>query len=162
MRTFPTISAARRWRQDAYAAVRSGDLTAERGPTVREAADAWLDAARAGIVRNRSGDPYKPSRDPRLRPGAAAARAAGARATSGCARWTCRGSSALWTGWPPTGRRPPRSRTAITPLRAIYKRARQLGEVRTDPITGISRPVRQPTPGTLRHHRAGGGPDWPA
>ena len=60
-RTFPTISAARRWRQDAYAALRAGTLSADRGPTLREAADDWLAAARAGIVRNRSGDVYKPS-----------------------------------------------------------------------------------------------------
>jgi hypothetical protein len=60
-RTFPTITAARRWRQDAYAALRAGTLSADRGPTVREAADDWLTAARAGIVRTRSGDVYKPS-----------------------------------------------------------------------------------------------------
>ncbi len=47
----PTITAARRWRQDAYAALRAGTLTADRGQTLREAADDWLAAARAGIVR---------------------------------------------------------------------------------------------------------------
>jgi hypothetical protein len=60
-KTFPTITAARRWRQDAYAALRSGTLTADAGSTLAEAADNWLDAARAGIVRNRSGLPYKPA-----------------------------------------------------------------------------------------------------
>ena len=55
-KTFPTITAARRWRQDAYAALRAGTLSADRGPTLAEAADDWLAAARAGIVRNRSGD----------------------------------------------------------------------------------------------------------
>src|SRR4051812_42435286 len=60
-KTFPTISAARRWRQDAYAAVRAGTLSADRGPTLNEAAEDWLVAARAGIVRTRSSDPYKPS-----------------------------------------------------------------------------------------------------
>jgi hypothetical protein len=48
--TFSTITAARRWRQDAYAALRAGTLTADRGPTLEEAADDWLEAARAGIV----------------------------------------------------------------------------------------------------------------
>jgi hypothetical protein len=47
----PTITAARRWRQDAHAALRAGTLTADRGQTLREAADDWLAAARAGIVR---------------------------------------------------------------------------------------------------------------
>ena len=33
-RTFTTITAARRWRQDAYAALRGGTLSADRGPTL--------------------------------------------------------------------------------------------------------------------------------
>src|SRR5918996_5379346 len=60
-RSFSTITAARQWRQDAASAIRAGTLTADRGPTLEQAADAWLAAARAGIARNRSGDPYKPS-----------------------------------------------------------------------------------------------------
>jgi integrase len=34
---------------------------AARGRTVKQAADAWLEGARAGTVRNRKGRPYKPS-----------------------------------------------------------------------------------------------------
>jgi hypothetical protein len=60
-RTFPTLSAVRRWRQDAYEALRAGTLSADRGPTLEAAAEDWLGAARAGIVRTRSGDVYKPS-----------------------------------------------------------------------------------------------------
>jgi hypothetical protein len=48
-RTFASFTAARRWRQDAYVALRAGTLSADRGPTLREAADDWLAAARAGI-----------------------------------------------------------------------------------------------------------------
>lgn len=61
MRSFPTITAERQWRQDAYAALRAGTLTADRSPTIEEAAKRLLVAARAGIVRNRSGEQYKPS-----------------------------------------------------------------------------------------------------
>jgi hypothetical protein len=61
IRSFSTITAARQWRQDAYAALRAGTLSADRGPTLEEAAEAWLEAARAGIVRNRSGEAYKPA-----------------------------------------------------------------------------------------------------
>src|SRR5262245_21066792 len=57
-KTFSSITAARQWRQDAYAALRAGTLTADRGPTLAEAAEDWLEAARTGIVRTRSGDPY--------------------------------------------------------------------------------------------------------
>jgi hypothetical protein len=60
-RTFQTITAARRWRQDAASSLRAGTLSADRGPTLEQAADDWLEAARAGIIRSRSGDPYKPA-----------------------------------------------------------------------------------------------------
>ena len=60
-RSFTTITAARQWRQDAASALRAGTLTAERGATLDEAAEEWLAAARAAIVRNRSGGPYKRS-----------------------------------------------------------------------------------------------------
>jgi hypothetical protein len=107
-KSFPTITAVRRWRQDAYAALRSGTLSANRGPTLREAADDWLMAARAGVVRNRSGEPYKPSAirgyEQNLRK-----RVLPVLGTSGCARSRCRIYSASWTGSPPTGWLPPRS-----------------------------------------------------
>jgi integrase len=138
-RTFPTITGARRWRQDAYAALRAGTLTADRGQTLREAADDWLAAARAGIVRNRSGERYKPSairgyeqalrlhvldelgherlREitlPRLQ------RFVDKLAADGLAAATIT--------------------TCVTPLRAIYRRARQLEEVHANPTSGVSVP----------------------
>ena len=60
-KTFDTITAARQWRTDAMSALRAGTMTADRGPTLREAASQWLQDARDGHVRDRSGDPYKPS-----------------------------------------------------------------------------------------------------
>jgi integrase len=60
-RTFPTRAAAKVWRSDAEVALRKGTLRAPEPTTIREAADAWLEGARAGTIRNRSGDPYKPS-----------------------------------------------------------------------------------------------------
>ncbi len=60
--TFNRKSAARTWRQDALVALRAGTL-AEAKPktTVREACEAWLVDARAGIVRTRGVDAFKPS-----------------------------------------------------------------------------------------------------
>src|SRR5437016_4060531 len=60
-RTFPTLAAARQWRAEAILAVRRGELTASRSPTLRDAVADWLEGARAGTVRNRSGDVYKPA-----------------------------------------------------------------------------------------------------
>jgi len=138
-KTFPTITGARRWRQDAYSALRAGTLSADRGPTLKQAADDWMAAARAGIVRNRSGNIYKPSairgynqalrlhvldelgherlREltlPRLQ------RFVDKLAADGLAAATIT--------------------TCVTPLRAIYRRARQLGEVHANPTSGVSVP----------------------
>jgi len=60
-KTFPSKAAARTWRQDALVAVRNGKLAeAQPKTSMREACDAWIADARKGIVRPRSGDPFKP------------------------------------------------------------------------------------------------------
>lgn len=59
--TFATISAAKQWRHDAISDLRSGELSADRGPMLGDAVEDWLDGLRAGHITNRSGDPYKPS-----------------------------------------------------------------------------------------------------
>ena len=60
-RTFPTLAAAKAWRAEAVTAANKGALRAPQPTTVREAWEAWYEGARAGAVRNRSGDPYKPA-----------------------------------------------------------------------------------------------------
>jgi integrase len=60
-RTFARESEARSWRADAQAAAKAEALNAPSPITVEQAAWLWLEAARAGRVRDRSGHPYKPS-----------------------------------------------------------------------------------------------------
>ncbi len=60
-KTFSTLAQAKAWRADAQGALRRGSITAAASPTLEAAATAWLAGARAGAVRNRSGDVYKPS-----------------------------------------------------------------------------------------------------
>src|SRR2546426_11147458 len=60
-KTFRTLADARAWRAQAKSALSLGAMRAPTRTTVQEAADAWLIAAKAGIVRTRSGEPYKPS-----------------------------------------------------------------------------------------------------
>jgi hypothetical protein len=60
-KTFITKSEAKLWRSEALVALDKGAMRAPTPETVREAAASWLEGARAGTIRNRSGDPYKPS-----------------------------------------------------------------------------------------------------
>ena len=52
-KSFPTLSEARAWRADTKAALRRGTIRAPTRTTLEQAADDWLCAARAGIVRTR-------------------------------------------------------------------------------------------------------------
>lgn len=139
-KTFPTISAARWWRQDAYSALRAGTLSADRGHTLEHAAADWLTAARAGIVRTRSGDTYKPAairgyeRNPRLRVldqlGHAHLR-----------EITLPQLQRFVDQLAADGLAAATITATVTPLRAIYRRARQLDEVHVNPVSGISVPA---------------------
>jgi integrase len=144
-RTFDTISAAKSWRQDAYAALRAGDLSAERGPTLREAAEQWLAGARGGHVRTRSGDRYKPSAirsyednlERRVYPDLGNARLGELRHAD---------LQALVDRLAEQGHAPSTIQTSVTPLRAIYRRALIRGLVATNPTRGLEVPAVRSKP----------------
>jgi integrase len=60
-KTFPTKAAAKAWRHDSMVARERGELASPARRKLREAAEGWLEGARIHQIRNRSGDPYKPS-----------------------------------------------------------------------------------------------------
>lgn len=60
-KAFPSKAAAVAWRDDGRSAVRKQTMRAPTTETLREASQAWLEGARAGVIRPRSGGPYKPS-----------------------------------------------------------------------------------------------------
>lgn len=59
-RTFAREAEAKTWRADALAAANARSLRTPSQITVEQAAWLWLEAARAGAVRDRSGHHYKP------------------------------------------------------------------------------------------------------
>ncbi len=61
VKPFGSIAEARSWRKDAAIALRRGRAVETGSGTLRVAVEAWLDGARQGVIRTRSGDPYKPS-----------------------------------------------------------------------------------------------------
>jgi integrase len=60
-KTFPTPSAAKRWRQEASVALRAGTLRAPTSTTLQQAADALIAGMTSQTILDRSGKPYKPS-----------------------------------------------------------------------------------------------------
>jgi integrase len=60
-RTFPTLTAAKLWRQDAQVALRRGTMRPPTAKTVAEAAEVLIKGAHDGTILDRAGKPYKPS-----------------------------------------------------------------------------------------------------
>ena len=139
-RTFKTKSAAKRWRQDAIVALRRGELSSDPGPTLNHALDRWLCAL--GTEQTRSGDRYKPGT---MRDYERCIRRYGFREalghyrvrelqTADVQRWVDRlvtdGKLAAAT-----------IDTAITPLKAFYRRALVRGEASMNPFMSIMKPA---------------------
>jgi integrase len=139
-RTFKREAEARSWRADALKEVRTGALRAPEPTTLREAWEDWHAGAKAGTVRNRSGDPYKPSairayeQAMRLRvlPELGAVKLASIRRpdlqryaerllNSGLSASTVQGT--------------------FLPLRAIFRRAISRGDLSVDPCQGLHMPA---------------------
>jgi integrase len=141
-RTFPTLSAARAWRVDALAGVRRGSMRAPRSTTLREAGERLIAGMRDGSVRTRSGDTYKPSA---IRGYADALRLhvlpeLGARRLADIQRRDVqRLADDLLAG----RLTPSTIRNALMPLRVIYRRAIEDGEVAVNPCTGLRLPANR-------------------
>jgi integrase len=58
---FASLSDAKAWREECYRKLRRHELRAPSAITFGEVAELWLQGARVGSVRTRSGDVYKPS-----------------------------------------------------------------------------------------------------
>jgi integrase len=139
-RTFPTVSAARSWRADALVALRKGTLRAPSTTTLRQAAEAWLDGAHVGVVRTRAGDPYKPSA---LRSYEASLRnrvlpELGAAKLSAITRLDLQDFADRLLA---EGLDPSTVRNHLMPLRAIYRRALNRGEIALHPTAGLELPA---------------------
>ncbi len=134
------MAAAKGWRQDAAGAVRAGTLRAPKPTTLQEAADVWLEGAKAGTIRNRSGDVYKPSAirayehslKLRVLPVLGPQRLTELRRTDVQDFADRLGRQGL---------SPSTIQCALLPVRAIYRRALSRGEVAINPCTGVELPA---------------------
>lgn len=139
-RSFPTLAAARAWRADAQVAIRRGELGAQSTLTLDEASASWLEGAKGGAIRNRSGDPYKPSV---LREYEGSLRrhllpALGPRRLSAITRLEVQelADELLASGLDPST-----VRNALMPLRVIYRRAVSRSVVSLNPTQNLELPA---------------------
>lgn len=139
-KTLPSYSAARAWRADAQRNVRLGALRASQDQTLRQAGQLWLDGAREGAIRNRSGDPYKPSVTRGYEQGLRlhVLPALGAHKLG---RITTSDLQALVERWQAAGMHPSTIRNALLPLRAIYRRACARDGLPLNPTSGLELPA---------------------
>jgi integrase len=139
-KTFPTLGAAKSWRTHAASSVANNKLRAPTSTTLRQAATAFLNGAREGQIRTRSGDVYKPSV---LRSYESALRLRvlpnlGARKLSDIQRVDLQDLADRMLA---KGLDPSTVRNSLMPLRAIFRRAVSRGELAVNPTTGLELPA---------------------
>jgi integrase len=139
-KTFTTLATARAWRAEAQTAVRRGAMRAPVATTVREAGEALIEGMRSGRVRTRSGDRYKPSA---IRGYEAALRdrifpELGGKRLGDVQR---RDVQRLADNLLADGRDPSTIRNALMPLRVIYRRAVEDGDVAVNPCANLRLPA---------------------
>jgi integrase len=139
-KTFRNLEEAKGWRHDTAAGLRKGTVQAPTKQTLRDAAELWLDGAQNGTVRTRSGDRYKPSvirgyeqalRD-RILP------ELGAQRLSDVQRPDVQRIPDEMLG---EGANPSTIRNTLMPLRAIYRRAIEDGDVAVNPTASLRLPA---------------------
>jgi integrase len=139
-KTFRDLSEARAWRQQSQIAIRNGLLRSPSHTTLSQAAQEWLEAAEAGLVRTRSGEAYKPSAVRAYR------QALNHRALPhlGSKRLTTITQLMLQDfadQLSAQGLSPSSVRNTLLPLRAIFRRAHQRGEVAINPTHKLALPA---------------------
>ncbi len=138
-KSFASPAEAKAWRADRLVALHQGTLQVPSPRTVAEAASLFLDGARAGTVRDRSGRPYKPSTlrtytaklDRYVLPALGAYRLTELRR----AEVQVLADELLGMGLSPST-----VRNALDPLRAIYRHAIRRDQVAANPTANLDLP----------------------
>jgi integrase len=138
-RTLYTLAQARRWRRETQVALSRRQMMAPSAKTISEASKEWLEGAKAGVIRTRSGERYKPStlrgyeRSLLRRIGPLLGKVRISSLERNAVqdlvdRWVAEGLGASTV------------RNELLPLQAIYRRAKSRGEVAVNPTIGLSLP----------------------
>ena len=146
--SFPTEAAAKSWRTDALKRVKDKTMRAPTQTTLRQAWDEWIAGVRAGTIRNKSGDGFKPSVVRSYESSMTTKRKAlagrsildelGARKISDVSRVELQDiADKLLAG----GLDPSTVRNCLMPLRALFRRAYARNEVALNPTTALELPA---------------------
>jgi integrase len=142
-RTFPTKTAAKRWRQEAIVALRHGQRTPlerGRGQTVRQALDALIAGMEDGTALDRSGRRYRPATIRSYRQ-AADRYLIPALGSQRLAEVPRRDVQRLVDKMHADGLTGSTIRNKLDPLRVIYRRALQDDDVTRNPTTQLRLPA---------------------
>jgi integrase len=139
-KTFPNLAAARAWRQESQAALRHGTLRSTGRLTLAQAAQEWLAAAEAGLVRTRSGETYKPSAVRAYRQALShrTLPLLGARRLTAISHTMLQDFADQLSA---QGLSPSSVRNTILPLRAILGRAHRRSEIAVNPTIKLALPA---------------------
>jgi integrase len=139
-KTFRTLGEARRWRAQAQSQAAKGVRLAGTSPTLREAAEAFVDGITKGSIRTKTGDRYKASvvreyeRSLRLH---VLPTLGGAKLAKIQRRDVQRLVDELLAG----GADPSTIRNALKPLQVIYRRAIEDGDLAINPCERLRLPA---------------------
>jgi integrase len=139
-KTFTSLADARSWRAETQVALRRGTLRAPSRTTLAEEAASWLSAANAGVIRARSGDPYKPSAL-RSYEQALAGKLLPELGHLKVSAINRNSVQDLVDQLSAAGLAPSTVRNSILPLRAIFRRLISRSEVFVNPTLGLSLPA---------------------
>ncbi len=139
-KTFRSLADARAWRAETQSALNRGAHKAPSRVTVPEAIEEWLEGARAGVIRTRSGDPYKPAaiRGYKLSFDSQIIPRFGALKISELSRAEIQD---LVDELLAKCKAPRTVRNAVMPLRALYRRLVSRSEVLINPTIGLMLPA---------------------
>ncbi len=145
-RTFPTLSAAKLWRQDAQVALRRGTMRPPTAKTIAEAAEVLIAGVHDGTFLDRAGKPYKPStaRGYEQLLHTYVIPALGGWKLSELQR---RDVQDFVDGLRSQGLSPSTITNILDPLRVIYRRAIRRDEVALDPTENLDRNALAPSAG---------------
>jgi integrase len=138
-KTFRRLADARAWRVSTQALVLRG-MRAPSSQLLSEVAESWLMDAKAGVIRNRSGDAYKPS-TLRSYEQALRLKLLPVLGTSPMGSISRGDLQDLVDNWLREGRGASTVRNSLVPLRSMFRRALVRGELFANPAAGLELPA---------------------